>query len=323
MRFALPSLGLGTAGIGGLYRRVAEQDAQTLLQTAWERGIRYFDTAPFYGCGLAEQRLGRFLAGVAPPVIVSTKVGRVLEPDPSPDFVASVEQPFPLNPRYDYSYDGLMRSLDSSVLRLGRIPDVVLIHDIGVSTHGAEGNARHMSDLSGSGFRALEQFRSGGVRMIGIGVNEVEACQVFLSGEIELDVILLAGRYTALDRTGTEVIRRAAAKGVQVVAAGVLNSGILATGTAQGAKFNYATAPDDVVGQVKRLEHLAQNAGISLRRVAMQFPRRNPGVTTTLLGAATSTELTELLDDLDASVPANLWTAFDRLPAIGLTRQDK
>jgi D-threo-aldose 1-dehydrogenase len=227
---SLPPLGLGTAGIGNLYRTVSDGQAEELLASAWAAGIRYFDTAPFYGLGRAETRLGRFLSGLPEPVLVSTKVGRVLEPV-DPDRVPEVgfADPLPFTPRFDYSRDGLWRSFDDSVRRLGRVPDLLLIHDIGERTHGAEGNAAHMAALRSGGFRVLEDLRAQGVRGIGIGVNEVVIALALLE-EVRLDGILLAGRHTLLDRSAGPLLRRAEALGVGVIAAGAFNSGILATG---------------------------------------------------------------------------------------------
>lgn len=306
---SLPPLGLGTAGIGNLYRPVSDTQAEELLASAWDSGLRYFDTAPFYGLGRAETRLGRFLSGLRQPVLVSTKVGRVLEPVSHGDVSEAA-----VAPRFDYSRDGLLRSFDDSVARLGRVPDLLLIHDIGKMAHGVEGNARHVAALRSGGFRALEELRAGGVRGLGVGVNEVEIALALLD-EVRLDAILLAGRHTLLDRGAGPLLRRAEAEGVAVIAAGVLNSGILATGARPGAMYNYAPAPREVLDRVAGLERVAARHRVPLSALALQFPRRDPAVTTTLLGAATARELASSLADLERPVPPGAWDDLDATAA--------
>lgn len=293
----LPPIGLGTAGIGGLYRPVSEGVAQGLLEFAYDRKIRYFDTAPFYGHGLAERRLGQFLCNAADDIIVSTKVGRVLESE---------------GPRFDYSGEGIRRSLDESILRLGRLPDIVLIHDIGLMTHDPVAQARHMHDLRDSGYQVLEAARRSGISAVGIGVNETEICKSMIA-EIPLDVILLAGRYTVLDQSGADVVADATARGIKMVLGGLLNSGILASGPVEGAMFNYAPASADILRQVRVLDRIAQDHHVSLRRMALQFPRAEGAAVTALLGATTSAELDELMNDLSFPVPEALWSAVKNL----------
>jgi D-threo-aldose 1-dehydrogenase len=286
---------------------VSDNQAEDLLAFAWDSGLRYFDTAPFYGLGRAEIRLGRLLSGLREPVLVSTKVGRVLEPV-DPDQVPEVgfAEPLPFAPRFDYSRDGLRRSFDESVMRLGRVPDLLLIHDIGERTHGVDGNAMHMTALRSGGFRALEDLRAEGVRGIGIGVNEVEIALALLE-EVRLDAILLAGRHTLLDRSAAPLLRRAEATGAAIIAAGVFNSGILASGAQPGAKFDYVPASQDMLGRVADLELIAAHHGISLAAMALHFPRSDPAVGTLLLGAASVQELSSSLDDLERPVPAAAW----------------
>lgn len=308
---ALPPLGLGTAGIGNLYRPVSDRQAEELLASAWASGIRYFDTAPFYGLGRAEARLGRFLAGLSDPVLVSTKVGRVLEPvDPASVPEVGFADPLPFAPRFDYSRDGLLRSFDASLRRLGRVPDLLLIHDIGERTHGAEGNAAHLSALRAGGFRALEELRAGGVRGIGIGVNEVEIGLALL-GEVRLDAILLAGRHTLLDRSAEPLLRRAEALDVAVIAAGIFNSGLLATGARPDARFDYMPAPPDVLDRVAALERVAAGHSVPLAALALQFPGRDPAVRTLLLGSASAQELASSLVNLEVPVPLGAWAEIE------------
>jgi D-threo-aldose 1-dehydrogenase len=307
----LPPLGLGTAGIGNLYRSVSDEDAQKLLTAAWDAGIRYFDTAPFYGSGRAEERLGRFLSHRGDAVIVSTKVGRVLDPaDPQHNPDQGFADPLPFVSRFDYGRDGILRSFEGSVARLGRVPDIVLIHDIGERTHGAERNCCHLADLRFGGFRALEELRAQGVRAVGIGVNEVEIGLQLLK-ETRLDVILLAGRHTLLDRGASSLFRRAEALGTAIIAAGVYNSGILATGSARHAKFDYASAPRWIHDRVERLEQVAARHRLPLSALAVQFPSRDPAVSTVLLGATSAAELASSLSSLARAVPAAAWAEVE------------
>lgn len=312
-RLILPPLGLGTAGVGNLYHAVSEEQAEKLLAAAWASGIRYFDTAPFYGLGRAETRLGSFLSGIREPVLVSTKVGRVLEPV-DPDRVPEVgfADPMPFAPRFDYSRDGLLRSFEDSLARLGRVPDILLIHDIGERTHGPDANAAHMAALRSGGFRALEELRASGVRGIGLGINEIEIGLTLIE-EVQLDAVLLAGRYTLLDQSARPLLRRADSLGIAMIAAGVLNSGILATGARPDAKFDYAQAPQMTLERVAAIERVAVRHQIPLMALALQFPRRDPAVTTTLLGAASAEELAASLGNLEKPVTTEIWNELEAL----------
>lgn len=313
LHLTLPPLGLGTAGIGNLYRAVSDGQAEEKLASAWAAGIRYFDTAPFYGLGRAEVRLGRFLSGLPEPALVSTKVGRVLDPV-DPDRVPEVGfvDPMPFAPRFDYSRDGLLRSFDASLARLGRVPEILLIHDIGERTHGPEGNAAHLAALRSGGFRALEELRTSGVQGIGLGINEVEIGLTLIE-EVQLDAILLAGRLTLLDQSAKPLLRRAESMDVAMIAAGVLNSGILATGALPDAKYDYTQAPQRTLERVAGMERIAVCHRVPLVALALQFPRRDPAVTTMLLGAASVQELDSSLANLEKPVPAAAWDMLEAL----------
>ena len=227
-------IGLGGAAIGGLYRAVTRSSAEETFNAAWGAGIRYFDTAPFYGFGLSERRMGDFLRDhPRDSYVLSTKVGRLLRAVPGdqvPDY--SYVEPLPFAVDYDYSYDGIMRSVEFSLARLGlnRI-DILFVHDIGVYTHGEEANDRHFRALMEGGFRALEQLKSeGAISAYGLGVNEVQICLDVME-QAPLDCILLAGRYTLLDRAARrELLPLCEKTGTSLVIGGVFNSGILATG---------------------------------------------------------------------------------------------
>ncbi|MBN9000003.1 MAG: aldo/keto reductase, partial [Rhizobiales bacterium] len=198
------TISFGCAGIGNLYRAVSRDDAEATLAMAWDAGIRYFDTAPRYGHGLAERRLGDFLRDKPDgSYVVSTKVGRLQRPVPEsevPDY--GFVDPLPFRADYDYSYDGVMRSLEDSLQRLGlNKVEILFVHDIGVLTHGAEENARHFRDLMDGGMKALDELkRDGVIKAFGLGVNEVQICLDTMV-RTPIDCILLAGRYTLLDRS--------------------------------------------------------------------------------------------------------------------------
>jgi D-threo-aldose 1-dehydrogenase len=310
----LTQAGFGTAGIAGLYRECPEEVAMATLAAAWEAGIRYFDTAPFYGAGLAEQRLGRFLADrKRSDVVVSTKVGRLLRettPAAAPDY-GFVGAP-PLEVHYDYSRDGILRSLEASLARSGLDRfDLLLIHDIGGRTHGAD--PRPMAELTGSGIAALEALkRQGVIAGWGMGVNEIEVC-LELARIAEPDVILLAGRYTLLDRTAeAELLPLCRKRGIALVIGGVLNSGILATGPIPGSTFDYAPAPAAIMARVERM---AEIAGDDLLVAALQFPLTEPAVASVLVGASDPKSVERSVEALFRPIEAKL---YDRLSAHAL-----
>ncbi len=280
----------GTAALGGLYRECPRDVAMATLEAAWDHGIRYFDTAPWYGLGLAERRTGDFLRDKPRnEVVLSSKVGRLLRPVPDgtvPDY--SYVNPLSFDADYDYSYDGIMRSVEFSYARLGlnRI-DILYVHDIGVYTHGAERNSHHLRQFLDSGLKALDELKSAGaISAFGLGVNEVPVClDVLRNGD--LDCILLAGRYTLLDRSAeAELIPLCEKKGVSLVVGGVFNSGILATGPVPGANFDYMAAEPPVLEKVAAMEAVARAQGLSLAAPALQFPLAHPLVSTVLLGTA-------------------------------------
>jgi D-threo-aldose 1-dehydrogenase len=308
-------ISFGGAAIGGLYRAVSRESADATLRTAWDAGIRYFDTAPFYGFGLSERRMGDFLRDKPrDSYVLSTKVGRLLSPVPEsqvPDH--GYVEPLPFRVDYDYSYDGIMRSVEFSLARLGlnRI-DVLFVHDIGAYTHGEEANRKHFRDLMDSGMRALELLKSGGaISAFGLGVNEVQVCLDVMT-RASIDCILLAGRYTLLDRDATrELLPLCTRAHTSLIIGGVFNSGILATGPVPGAHFDYGPANEDVIGRVSRMEEIAARHGIPLAAAALQFPLHDPNVSTVLIGTAKPESLQRNLANLAADVPEEAWPAFD------------
>ncbi|MCF3639950.1 aldo/keto reductase [Rhizobium sp. TRM95111] len=304
----------GTAALGGLYRACSRDAAMETLDAAWDEGLRYFDTAPWYGFGLAERRLGDFLRDKAKgSFALSTKVGRIMFPvadDKVPSY--GYVDPLPFDVRYDYSYDGIMRSLDLSFARLGlnRI-DMLYVHDIGAYTHGATENARHFRNLMDGGLKALEELKRGGViAAYGLGVNEVPVCLDVLR-RAPLDCILLAGRYTLLDRTAAaELLPLCADKGTSVVVGGVFNSGILATGAVEGAHFDYMPADEEVLGKVRRMEEIATGYGVPLAAIAMQFALAHPQVASVLIGTAKPASLMRNMELTRIDLPADIFDAF-------------
>ena len=277
----------GCASIGNLYRETSDDAAAAVLQAAWDAGITYFDTAPHYGRGLSEMRLGRFLEGRA-GFAISTKVGRVLSPAKAPILEADgFVNPAQNDVRYDYSGAGIEESLEQSFARLGvRRADIVYVHDLGEYTHGAE-NARHQEAFFASGYERLVRLKERGrIGAFGLGVNECQVClDVMAHGPI--DVILLAGRLTLLDRSAErELVPRCLAAGTSLVLGGVFNSGILATGPVAGATYDYEPAPREVLERVTVLEAAARRHGLPLATAALHFALRHPAGSSVLLGTA-------------------------------------
>lgn len=300
--------GFGGASLGNLYHAVTRPDAMATLDAAWNAGMRYFDTAPHYGFGLSERRFGDYLRDKPRnDYVLSTKVGRLLQPVPDdqvPDL--GFVDPLPFKERYDYSYDGIMRSLEASYARLGlnRI-DILYVHDIGVYTHGIELTKVHLAQLLDGGIRALEELKSTGViSAYGLGVNEVEVC-LNVMRRAPLDCILLAGRYSLLDRSAeAELIPLCRKDQTSLVIGGVFNSGILATGARSGANFDYGAASDDILNKVAAMEGIATQGGYPLATAAMRFPLEEPAVATVLIGTAKASSVTRNVDLLDVGFPA-------------------
>ncbi len=317
------AMGLGCAPFGGMYRAMEARDAFGALRAAWDAGIRHFDAAPMYGLGRAEHLLGHFLREEADraEAVISTKVGRLMtlprpgrtlppEAPPNP-FDSGWTNGLGFQERFDYSYDGLMRSFDDSQQRLG-LPDIDLlfIHDIGRVTHG-EQHGRHWSDLTAGGFRALAELRAAGlIKGFGLGVNETQAIAEAM-GETDPDCCLLAGRYTLLDQSGADLLARAKAQGMAVIAAGVYNSGILAASDPADAKFDYRDAPPAVVAEAQRLATLCARFDVPLGAAAVQFPLRHPGVTSVLIGARSASDVETGVAWFERAIPDALWSDLD------------
>jgi len=310
------AIGFGSAPIGEVYELIDEKTAIATVEEAFASGIRVFDSSPHYGNGIAESRLGAGLRR-APrsDFIVSTKVGRVMDPFAkpaprnkdvySPGFVGGYAHA----PRFDYSYDGTMRSVEQSLLRMGLSEiDILLIHDCDVWTHGADAGRRFKEAMDGA-YRALDKLRSEKtVAAIGFGINEADTCVKFARAG-DFDVAMMAGRYTLLIQNGmAEFLPLALEKKMGVMLAGVFNSGILATGAVPGAKFEYAAAPPEIMERVRSIEAICAAHGTPIRRAALQFAMAHPAVVSVVLGAASPVEIAANAADADQAVPAGLWS---------------
>lgn len=305
------AMGLGTAPLAGLYDEVDERDAVATVRHAVDLGVRLLDTAPLYGHGLAESRLGLGLQGVArDDVVVCTKVGRLLRADAAPEPGQVFRGVPPVNPVFDFSADGVARSLEESLERLGldRV-DVVHVHD---PDDFGEQAVRET-------FPALVRWRDEGVvGAIGAGMNQSELLARFVQ-EVDLDCLLLAGRYTLLDQSGLdELLPLCEHRGVAVIAGGVFNSGLLAD-PKPGAPYDYAPAPEDLVARARRLGEVCASHGASLKAAALQFPLAHPAVPCVLTGTRSVAELDENARLLAEPVPAGVWAD---LRAEGLLRPD-
>ena len=312
----ITTLGFGGAGIGNLYRELPDDDALAAVRESFASGVRYFDTAPFYGFGLSEQRIGTALAGEPTPLVLSTKVGRRLVPTGPQDASIGREgyfSPRPFAPVFDYGYDSIMRSHAESLERLG-VPrvDILLCHDIGRLTHGDAHGARVREFLDG-GYRAMRELRgAGSVRAIGLGVNEWEVC-IELLEHCDLDCILLAGRYTLLEQPALEsLLPLCVERRVSIISGGPFNSGILAAGSRAGAKahYNYAAPPAAVLERVRLLEALCAEYSVPLQAAALQFPLAHPAVASVVAGCVSGAEARNCAAMFTHAIPAGFWRAL-------------
>ena len=303
----LTVMGLGCAQMGNLYRKTSYEEAAGAFKAAWEAGIRYYDTAPFYGYTRSERRLGTMLTDLPrADYVLSTKVGRVMQPD---ETVGAEEdgyvEPLPFRPVFDYTHDGIMRSFEASRQRLGILkPDILYIHDIGGMTHGEKHQHYWRQLTDGGGFRALGKLREEGLtKAIGLGVNEWEiiadAMKVF-----DIDVAMLAGRYTLLEQQSLAFMDDCARRGVGIVIAGPFNSGLLAG----NRKFNYTDAPAEILARVDVLNAVCEEEGVTLQAAALQFPLAHPAAMTIVSGARTAGQIRSNVDWSAEEIPASFWS---------------
>lgn len=301
----LTRVGFGCAPIGNLLSEVTEADAQAAIRAAFDDGVRFIDAAPFYGYGLAEERAGRALAGrPRADYVVSTKVGRLIRKGTrgGAEVFGNNQSFYVANPEMhlelDYSYDGVMRSLEDSLRRwnVDRI-DILHIHD----------PDDHFDEAVNGAFRALDKLRSDGtISAVSAGMNQWEMLSRFMDHG-RFDCFLLAGRYSLLDQTALpEFLPKCAEKGVDVIAGGVFNSGLLAN-PVRGATFNYVSAPDAMIEKALRLKAVCERHGVSLKAAAIQFPLGHPVVKSILTGVRTKAEWDENRASLGVAIPPDLW----------------
>ncbi len=303
--------GLGTAPLAGLYEAVPESQGLAVISRAWQAGIRHYDTAPLYGSGLAETRVGKALRDKPrDEFVLATKVGRLLRADAPPEPGQNFKGTPPVNPVFDFSYDGVMRSVDESMerLQLGRI-DILHIHDPDA----------HYDDAIRGAYRALDNLRSEGViRAVGAGMNQAEMLSRF-AREGRFDCFLLAGRYTLLDQVALdELLPICVEQGIGIIAAGVYNSGILAD-PKPGARYNYAAAPAPLLDRARKIRSVCDSHGVPLKAAALQFPLGHPSVSCVVVGCRSVEQLDESLAMFEVDIPSALWLD---LKAKGLLRDD-
>jgi len=312
-------LGLGGAVLGGLFATVDDATADETIRTALEAGVHYLDTAPFYGYGLSEHRMGRQIRLFGrDKIVLSTKVGRLLQRRTAPkDPNDGWFEPLPFEPVFDYSYEGVLRSVEDSLHRLGTDHiDILLMHDIGALTHGDDAHPSMMAQAMSGGARAMWRLKEEGiVGAIGMGVNEWQVCAEALETN-DWDVFLLAGRYTLLEQ---EVLDHffplCRQRGTNIFFGWLFNSGILAGGDT----FNYEAIPAEIGDRVAAIRKVCNSHNVSMKAAALQFVLRNPLVVSVIPGVRSVPEFTENMDLLNQSIPDALWSD---LKSAGLLHPD-
>lgn len=310
-------LGLGCAAMAGNHQPNSDENIAAAIDEALKHDVRYVDTAPFYGFGRSEHFAGNGLR-YRDDCILSTKAGRLLAPGyPSDSSAAEWPGSFPFHQVYDYSYDGVMRSYEDSLQRMGldRI-DILLLHDIGVMQHGEEANRAHFANAMKGGYKALDELRSNGdIKAIGLGVNEREVCLEAMNHG-HWDAFLLAGRYTLLEQNPLDDLFPACADaGTSIILGGPFNSGILAGGDT----WNYARAPAQVMEKVLKIKAVCESHGVPLPAAALQFPLGSSQVSTVIPGPRTRVDMQQILEWFSMQIPASLWSD---LQSAGLVRED-
>lgn len=322
---AVTQLGFGGASIGELNALIDEVEAIGAVRTAWDAGIRYFDSAPWYGRGLSELRTGAGLRGKPrDEFVLSTKIGRWLRAPGRPERFE--REPWTggntMEVVFDYSYDGIMRAYEQSQLRLGLTRyDVAVIHDLDSLYHGTGAKRDwYLGQLAGSGWRAIHELRQAGqIRAIGAGVNERGMITRFLD-LLDLDFFLIAMPYTLLHQEILEdEFPLAVSRGCSFVIGSPFQSGILATGAVPGAHYNYAPAPADVAERVNRIQSVCERHGVPLAAAALQFPLGHPNVASVIPGAASPAQARRNVETFSHPIPTELWS---ELRTEGLIRED-
>ena len=294
------TFGLGTAPLAGLFTPVDEAQGVRVIERAWEAGIRFFDTAPLYGYGLGEMRVGKVLRHKPrDEFVLASKVGRLLRADAAPEPGQAYRGTPAVNPVFDFSYEGVMRSVEESLERLGldRI-DILHIHD----------PDDHYDEAISGAYRALDRLRTDGViRAVSAGMNQAEMLTRF-AREGNFDCFLLAGRYTLLDQVALkELLPECIKRGIAIMAAGVYNSGILAD-PKPGAHYNYQAAPAELLERAQRIRDLCERHGVPIKAAAVQFPLGHPAVTCVVVGCRSEQQLTDSIEMFEVDIPSALWS---------------
>jgi D-threo-aldose 1-dehydrogenase len=304
----------GAAPIGNFRFNISDEEAHGAMSAAWAGGCRYFDTSPFYGYGRSELRVGQFLRNMGDePYVLSSKVGRWMRPLRASDDVSILRKGgLPFVPNFDPSYDGTMRSLEQSFLRLGlNHIDIVFIHDIDAFTHGSNADTEPLFELAMNGaYRALTELRSSGeIIAIGAGINETSWCRRFVEAG-DFDCMMLAGRYSLLEHSQEtlELFDLCRTKNVGLLLAGVFNSGLLAGGSKSGASFHYKPTPKNILQQVEKIEAICQVHKISLSAAAIQFVLSEPLVKSAVIGATCESESLTNLIAYRSNIPPQFWS---------------
>ena len=320
-KLQVTKLGFGAATFGNLYRPMPDIAAEESITKAMELGINQFDTAPYYGFGLSERRVGNALRKYdANDYILSTKVGRILEPCAKAQDKYGFCSPMPFEPKYDYSYDGIMRSFEHSIQRLGLSKiDILYMHDIGRATHGDDHDRLFKIAMEG-GYKAMDELRSQGlVSAIGLGVNEFEVCEQAMDYGY-FDCFLLAGRYTLLEQKALEsFLPRCLKENSSIVLGGPYNSGILATGVGREGvvpHYNYEPASESIIKKVAKIEDICQEFNVPLAAAALQFPLAHPAVVSVIPGLSSASRVETTVDQMKYDIPADFWIALQNVGLI-------
>lgn len=309
------TLGFGCASLGNLFHPVSDSESTAILKTAWDQNFRYFDTAPHYGQGLSERRIGDQLRKQPDDYVLSTKVGRLLKPAGYAAERHGFVSPMPFDISYDYGYDGVMRSFEDSLQRLGldRI-DILYMHDIGTITHGDDNDRLFPIAMEG-GYRAMDELRRDGrVSAIGLGVNEFEVCEDALEYG-NWDCFLLAGRYTLLEQQALDsFLPKCLERNCSVIIGGPYNSGILATGVGGNGPwhYDYGPAPDNVVARVARIESLCAEFRVPLAATALQFPLAHAAVASVIPGIGNVRRIQQTIDLFSTDIPSEFWSELKK-----------
>lgn len=317
-------LGFGSAPLGNMHRVLSEEDCRATVQSAVDSGVSYFDTAPQYGHGLSEMRVGAVLKELPrDQFILSTKIGRLLKPCAADEVNSGIFVDVPhVNIEFDYSYDGVMKSIEDSHRRLGLGSiDIVYIHDVDMFTHGSwEASEKRIGEVMEGGYRALDELRRAGtIEAIGAGVNNWETCQR-LTELGQFDCFLLAGRYTLLEQESLNSFLPICERdGIGIILGGPYNSGILATGPTPGATYNYEPASQAILDRVGAIEAVCKSHNVPLVNAALHFPLCHPSVVSVIPGGQNVDEVLRNRAMMDAEIPVSLWSD---LKAEGLLHAD-